>query len=65
MAEDIMADFALGVSLVIRDNQRRVKEDLFALGLGDAMFDKVFLIISFIPLKPGAAKEDFVGIVHP
>jgi hypothetical protein len=52
------------VSLIVRDKQRRVKEDLFALGLGDAMFDKVLLIIAFVPLKPGAAKEDFVGIIH-
>ena len=28
------------------------------------MFDKVLLIIAFVPLKSRAAKEDFVGIIH-
>jgi hypothetical protein len=52
------------MSLIVRDKQGRVKEDLFALGLGDAMFDKVLLIIAFVPLKLSTAKEDFVGIIH-
>ena len=52
------------MSLIVRDKQRRVKEYLFALRLGDAMFNKVLLIIAFVPLKTRAAEEDIAGIIH-
>ena len=64
MSEGIIAGLALGVSFIIRDEQRRVKKDLFAFSLGDAMFEIVFLIITLIPLKFGTTEEDFVGIIH-
>jgi hypothetical protein len=64
LAEDIVAGLILGMSVIVRNKQRRVEEDFLALGLRNAMLDKILLVIALIPLKFGAAKEDFVGIIH-
>jgi len=64
LTESVIPRFTLGVFFIVRDKQRRIKEDLFAFRLGDAMFEIVLLIIALIPLKLGAAEENFVGIIH-
>ena len=64
LTQRVIAEFALGVFVIIRDEQRRVKENLLALGLGNAMLAVILLFIALIPLKLRAAKEDFFGIAH-
>ena len=64
LAQCVIADFPLRIFVVIRDEQRRVKENLLALGPSDAMFAIILLLIAIIPLKLRATKEDFIGIAH-
>ena len=64
LAKHIIADFILRMSAVIRDEQGAIEKDLFAFGLGNAMFDEILLDIAWIPLKFRAAKENFLRIIH-